>query len=138
MVFIYRLLRSRLLQTTSVLIIYHLLRTMAILNDVFYLTTRLCTPIGVAFGMVLIGWAAVQYLQVLKQRGSLPPGPFPWPLVGNTLQLSRSKPWLQFQQWSRENRNGLLTIWIGYKPHIICNDAWSASELMEKRYVTSL
>lgn len=106
---------------------------MATLNQTFYLASRLCTKISIALAIVLFGWTSIRYLQVLKQRRNLPPGPFPWPLVGNTLQLSKSKPWLQFQHWSQENRNGLLTIWIGYTPHIICNDAWSASELMEKR-----
>ena len=80
-----------------------------------------------------LGWVLVTYIQMLRQRASLPPGPFPWPVVGNVLQLSKSKPWLQFKEWSRANNNGLLTIWIGRTPTIVCNDAWSASDLMEKR-----
>ena len=83
--------------------------------------------------LLFTGWIAVTYYLVLWQRRTLPPGPFPLPIVGNCLHLSKSKPWLQFKQWSRENRNGLLTIWIGRTPTVICNDAWSASELMDKR-----
>ena len=73
------------------------------------------------------------YVQMLRQRATLPPGPFPWPIVGNVLQLSKSKPWLQYKAWSRANGNSMLTVWIGRTPTIICNDAWSASDLMEKR-----
>jgi hypothetical protein len=75
----------------------------------------------------------VTYVQMLRQRATLPPGPFPWPIVGNVFQLSKSKPWVQFKEWSRANNNGLLTIWIGRTPTIVCNDAWSASDIMEKR-----
>ena len=75
----------------------------------------------------------ISYARMLLSRRRLPPGPFPLPIVGNMLSLNASKPWLQFEQWSRENRDGLLTIWIGRFPIIICNDAWNASELMEKR-----
>jgi hypothetical protein len=80
-----------------------------------------------------ICWVLLTYTQMLRQRATLPPGPFPWPIVGNVLQLSKSKPWLQFKEWSRANNNGLLTIWIGRTPTIVCNDAWSASDLMDKR-----
>ena len=83
--------------------------------------------------LLFTGWIAITYCQMLWQRRTLPPGPFPLPIVGNCLQLSKSKPWLQFKQWSRENRNGLLTIWIGRTPTVICNNAWSASDLMDKR-----
>jgi hypothetical protein len=83
--------------------------------------------------LLFIGWIALTYCQMLWQRRTLPPGPFPLPIVGNCLHLSNSKPWLQFKQWSRDNRNGLLTIWIGRTPTVICNDAWCASDLMDKR-----
>jgi hypothetical protein len=45
------------------------------------------------------------------------------------LQLNASKTWLQFEKLSQENNKGLLKIWIGRSPIIVCNDAWSASEV---------
>ncbi|RLM00496.1 hypothetical protein CFD26_108477 [Aspergillus turcosus] len=73
------------------------------------------------------------YVRMLRQRRTLPPGPFPFPIVGNVLQLASSKPWLQFKAWSEEYKNPLITVWIGRTPTVICNDAWTAHELMEKR-----
>jgi hypothetical protein len=94
---------------------------------------KLCPSCLILLVTSFTGWVVVTYVQMLRQRATLPPGPFPWPIVGNVLQLSKSKPWLQFKEWSRANNNGLLTIWIGRTPTIICNDAWSASDIMEKR-----
>lgn len=83
--------------------------------------------------LLLFGAIAVSYYCMLRQRSTLPPGPFPLPVVGNCLQLWKSKPWLQFKQLSQHYNSGMITIWIGRAPHIFCNDAWSASDLMDKR-----
>lgn len=96
-------------------------------------TLRLILYCLILLVVSFICWVLLTYTQMLRQRAILPPGPFPWPIVGNVLQLSKSKPWLQFKEWSRANNNGLLTIWIGRTPTIICNDARSASDLMDKR-----
>lgn len=62
----------------------------------------------------------------------MPPGPTPLPFIGNKLQLPKSKPWLQFQTWSK--RYGpIFTIWIGRQPTIIISDPTVATELLESR-----
>lgn len=62
----------------------------------------------------------------------MPPGPQPLPFVGNKLQLPKSQPWIQFQEWSR--RYGpIFTIWIGRKPTVVISDPVIAVDLMEKR-----
>ncbi|KAF2276288.1 cytochrome P450 [Westerdykella ornata] len=62
----------------------------------------------------------------------MPPGPTPLPFIGNKLQLPKSQPWLQFQEWSRVY-GPIFTIWIGRKPTVVLSDPVIAQELMEKR-----
>ncbi|KAH7389013.1 cytochrome P450 [Cadophora sp. MPI-SDFR-AT-0126] len=73
------------------------------------------------------------YASMLLLRRKLPPGPFPLPIVGNMLSLPKSKPWRDFEHWSEKYGSGLLTIWIGRVPNIFVNDAWVASDLLEKK-----
>ncbi|OJD30471.1 cytochrome p450 [Diplodia corticola] len=75
----------------------------------------------------------VDYAHMLYLRSKMPPGPFPWPIVGNTFQLPDSKPWIYFEQLSRRYESPLLTYWIGRNPTVWINDAWTASELLDKR-----
>jgi hypothetical protein len=75
----------------------------------------------------------VDYARVLRMRQKLPPGPFPLPLFGNYLTLPKVRPWIDYEEWAKYYNSPLLTIWIGRSPNIICNDAWTASDLMEKR-----
>lgn len=62
----------------------------------------------------------------------MPPGPTPLPFVGNKLQLPKSKPWLQFQKWSK-TYGPIFTVWIGRKPTVVISDPNVAVDLMEKR-----
>jgi cytochrome P450 len=62
----------------------------------------------------------------------MPPGPTPLPFVGNNLQLPKSQPWIQFEQWSKKY-GPIFTIWIGRKPTVVLSDPIIAQELMEKR-----
>jgi hypothetical protein len=62
----------------------------------------------------------------------MPPGPLPAPFLGNRLQLPKSKPWIQFQEWSK-TYGPIFTIWIGRRPTVVISDPNIAVELMEKR-----
>lgn len=62
----------------------------------------------------------------------MPPGPTPLPFIGNKLQLPKTSPWLQFEQWSK-TYGPIFTIWIGRKPTIVISDPVIAAELLEKR-----
>lgn len=73
------------------------------------------------------------YYVVLRQRSKLPPGPFPLPILGNYLHLPKWRPWIKFEEWSREYQDPMITIWLGSTPLIILNDAWTASELLEQQ-----
>jgi cytochrome P450 len=73
------------------------------------------------------------YVRVLRVRQRLPPGPVPWPVVGNYFQIPKYKPWIEFEKWARYYDNPMFTIWQGHRPTIMCNDIWSISDLLEKR-----
>jgi hypothetical protein len=75
----------------------------------------------------------VDYVRVLRIRQKLPPGPFPFPLVGNFFQIPKLKPWIEFEQWSKHYNNPMFTIWQGHRPTIMCNDIWTISDLLDKR-----
>lgn len=83
--------------------------------------------------LVLFFVIGVDYIRMLQQRRKLPPGPFPLPLIGNHLAIPKEKPWIAWEKWAAEYNDPLLTLWVGRKPSIIVNDAWAASDLLDKR-----
>ncbi|KAI1624415.1 cytochrome P450 [Exophiala viscosa] len=86
-----------------------------------------------SLALILLLVVVVDYVRMLQQRRKLPPGPFPFPLIGNHLAIPKVKPWLAWEKWAAHYNDPLLTLWVGRKPTIIVNDAWSASDLLEKR-----
>jgi len=83
--------------------------------------------------VVIVLVILVDYAKILSLRAKMPPGPLPLPLVGNVLQLPKAKPWYRFEEWSRKYNDPMITVWIGRAPIVVLNDAWTASELMDKR-----
>jgi len=62
---------------------------------------------------VVVTAVAVDYSRMLYLRSKLPPGPFPWPIIGNTFTLPENKPWIYFEELSKRFNTPLLTFWIG-------------------------
>ena len=73
------------------------------------------------------------YIHILWRRRHLPPGPFPFPIVGNHFQTPSYKPWITWEKWAQHYNSSMITLWIGRQPRIILSDAWVASDLLEKR-----
>ena len=48
-------------------------------------------------------------------------------------QFPKEKPWYKFEEWSKKYNNPVITVWIGRNPIVVLNDAWTASDLMDKR-----
>lgn len=100
-----------------------------LLTNILSLAARLLA----AATFLAIGAIAIDYARVLHRRRSLPPGPFPWPLVGNHFQTPKDRPWIAWEQWAKDYNSSLMTLWVGREPRLIVSDAWTACELMEKR-----
>ncbi|KAK0113016.1 hypothetical protein ONS95_014726 [Cadophora gregata] len=81
----------------------------------------------------LAGLAALPVLILFNDLWTwyrMPPGPTPVPFIGN--KLPTSKPWIQFQEWSKKY-GPIFTIWVGRRPTIVVSDPQVAVDLMEKR-----
>ncbi|KAH9216523.1 putative cytochrome P450 [Leptodontidium sp. 2 PMI_412] len=81
-------------------------------------------------------WLVLDYTRMLLLRRKMPPGPFPLPIIGNTHLLPDKKPWIYFEQLSKQYNSGIITFWIGRNPTVWLNDAKSASDLLDKRAAT--
>lgn len=71
-------------------------------------------------------------IQDIIRWARLPRGPLPIPFIGNKLDLPQTKPWIQFQKWSKIY-GPIFTVWIGRRPTLVICDPNVAVELMEKR-----
>ncbi|KAM5349584.1 hypothetical protein ACJ41O_006089 [Fusarium nematophilum] len=83
----------------------------------------------------LVGLIALlaEWGRMLWMRRKLPPGPFPFPIVGNHFQTPSVRPWIAWEKWAQYYGSPMMTLWIGREPRIILSDAWVASELLEKK-----
>nr|KAK5449212.1 hypothetical protein LTR18_002301 [Exophiala xenobiotica] len=89
----------------------------------------------IAIGLAIFGVIAVivDYVCMLVLRSKMPPGPLPWPIVGNTFQLPDVKPWVYFESLAKQYKTPVITYWIGRNPTVWICDAWAASEMLDKR-----
>ncbi|RFU30710.1 hypothetical protein B7463_g5630, partial [Scytalidium lignicola] len=90
----------------------------------------------VALAIFLIGLIIIDYARMLLLRRKMPPGPLPWPILGNTFSLPDTKPWIYFEELALKYKSPLVTVWIGRNPTVWLNDAKSASDLLDKRAAT--
>lgn len=78
--------------------------------------------------LALVGLLLHDYILVLR----MPPGPRPLPFIGNKLIIPKSKPWIQFEKWSKIY-GPIFTLWIGRRPTVVISDPHVAVDLLEKR-----
>lgn len=80
-----------------------------------------------------VTYILMDYIRILRLRTKLAPGPFPLPLFGNIFQIPTIRQWKKFEEWSMVYQSPIIAVWDGHTPVIICNDAWSMSDLCDKR-----
>ncbi|KAL4905343.1 cytochrome P450 [Aspergillus multicolor] len=90
-------------------------------------------PQSLTDGSLLYAYIIHEKIEWWGFHQKLPPGPFPWPIVGNHFQTPAVRPWVTWERWAKEYDSPLVTLWFGRQPRIIVSDAWVASELMEKQ-----
>nr|BAK09477.1 cytochrome P450 [Postia placenta] len=74
----------------------------------------------------------VHELSAYTKRRSMPPGPFRWPLIGNTLQVPQVHPWLTYSRWARVYGDIFYLDALG-QHIIVINSARVARELLDRR-----
>ena len=59
---------------------------------------------GIVAVLLILFWMLRNFLQ--RSRLPLPPGPSPWPLIGNILDMPLVQPWERFRDWCHNFRRG--------------------------------
>uniref|UniRef100_A0A0W0FEP3 Cytochrome P450 n=1 Tax=Moniliophthora roreri TaxID=221103 RepID=A0A0W0FEP3_MONRR len=85
---------------------------------------------SVALGLLAV--FVIWYRRSIRRFSRYPPGPKPWPLIGNLLDVPSTKPWKTFSEWGRLYGD-LVHFEILGKHNIVINSRGLAHELFEKR-----
>ncbi|KAJ3552999.1 hypothetical protein NM688_g3851 [Phlebia brevispora] len=68
-----------------------------------------------------------------KERSRLPPGPKPWPIFRNILDLPTDSPWITYREWSRKFDSDIIYLDLPHQPTVILNTSQAILDLLEKR-----
>ncbi|KZT22557.1 cytochrome P450 [Neolentinus lepideus HHB14362 ss-1] len=87
----------------------------------------------VAFSVFLLIVKRYRYWRDVNPLGLLhPPGPKPWPIVGNYFQVPAQHPWFTYTEWDRQYGDIIYTRLLT-EDVIIINSAKIANDLLETR-----
>ncbi|KAH8100146.1 CyP450 monooxygenase [Cristinia sonorae] len=78
------------------------------------------------------------FIAVLRLRRSrpsllLPPGPKPWPIIGNALDMPTVRPWEKYREWCKKYNSDIIFLQLPMQPAIVLGSAKAVSDLLDKR-----
>ncbi|KAF7346377.1 O-methylsterigmatocystin oxidoreductase [Mycena sanguinolenta] len=74
-----------------------------------------------------------RFLNAWQRRYPFPPGPAPYPLVGNFRDLPTKLPWLTYTEWGRKYGSDVVHASALGQHVVVVNSVKAANELFEKR-----
>jgi hypothetical protein len=107
------------------------------LRVIHILSLALLALVGDYAWMLYMRWRMVRsfpshhYLVLTEHK---PPGPFPWPVCGNTFSLPDDKPWYYFEQLSKDYGSPLITFWLGRFGNLHLCTKRTITELTQETY----
>ncbi|KAK7037472.1 hypothetical protein VNI00_010964 [Paramarasmius palmivorus] len=86
----------------------------------------------IPFGLVVIALTR-HFTRSYKGSANYPPGPKPWPIIGNALDIPSARAWEVYSDWCRSYGQDLVHLQVLGQHIMIVNSREMARELFEKR-----
>ncbi|KAG0575927.1 hypothetical protein KC19_5G040800 [Ceratodon purpureus] len=83
-------------------------------------------------GVLVVTLVILYFLSLARERKDLPPGPLPWPVVGNLVDLASGGLPHIFLTKLASKYGGLMYLRLGSKPCIVISSAAAAKEMFRK------
>ncbi|KAB1221265.1 Cytochrome P450 76A2 [Morella rubra] len=94
-----------------------------------------------ALGLILVTLLWVAWLMIAerrrrraKEQGQLPPGPRPWPVVGNLFKLDPAVPHKTFADLARKH-GPIITLWLGSMRIVVVSSSEAARDMFKNHDV---
>ncbi|KAG9220037.1 hypothetical protein CCMSSC00406_0007897 [Pleurotus cornucopiae] len=87
-------------------------------------------------GILLVLGALVlvrTFVRPPKPRFPLPPGPKPFPIIGNLLEMPTEQPWLVYDSWFKKYNSDIIHFDVVGQPVIVLGSAKRCFDLFDKR-----
>ncbi|KAI0311891.1 cytochrome P450 [Amylostereum chailletii] len=83
-------------------------------------------------GLIVLGYIVNQTVFRQQRQLPLPPGPKPWPIIGNLLDVPKVRPWEGYAEWGRKYGN-IFSLRVLGQVIVVVNSPTIARDLLEKR-----